>query len=44
MVNEDQELKGVILLDSVKEMMFNHELYDKIIVKDIMTRPGGSLP
>ncbi|MBX2913464.1 MAG: chloride channel protein [Cyclobacteriaceae bacterium] len=38
-VNEDQELKGVILLDSVKEMMFNHELYDKIIVKDIMTRP-----
>jgi CIC family chloride channel protein len=38
-VNEDQELAGVILLDSVKEMMFNHELYDKIIVKDIMTRP-----
>ena len=38
-VNDDQELAGVILLDSVKEMMFNHELYDKIIVKDIMTRP-----
>ncbi|MBX2942793.1 MAG: chloride channel protein [Cyclobacteriaceae bacterium] len=38
-VNDEQELVGVILLDSVKEMMFNQELYDKIIVKDIMTRP-----
>ncbi|MFZ1807266.1 MAG: chloride channel protein, partial [Cyclobacteriaceae bacterium] len=38
-VNEEQELVGIILLDSVKEMMFNQELYDKIIVKDIMTRP-----
>ena len=27
------------MLDSVKEMMFNQELYDKIVVKEIMTRP-----
>lgn len=38
-VNDDQELVGVILLDGVKEMMFNQELYDKIIIKDIMTHP-----
>ncbi|MEZ4945702.1 MAG: chloride channel protein [Cyclobacteriaceae bacterium] len=38
-VNDEQELVGVILLDSVKEMMFNQDLYDKIVVKDIMTRP-----
>lgn len=38
-VSEDQELVGVVLLDSVKEMMFNQELYDKIKVKEIMTRP-----
>lgn len=38
-INEDQELVGIILLDSVKEMMFNHELYDKITIKEIMTRP-----
>jgi len=38
-VTEDQELAGVILLDGVKEMIFNHELYDKVMIKDIMTRP-----
>ncbi|MDH4057496.1 MAG: CBS domain-containing protein, partial [Cyclobacteriaceae bacterium] len=34
-----QELVGVILLDGVKEMIFNHELYDKVVIKDIMTTP-----
>lgn len=38
-INEDQELAGVVLLDTVKEMMFNHELYDKIKIKEVMTRP-----
>ncbi len=38
-VDDNQELVGVILLDGVKEMMFNQELYDKIVIKDIMTHP-----
>lgn len=38
-VTQDQELAGVILLDNIKEMIFNHELYDKVVIKDIMTHP-----
>jgi CIC family chloride channel protein len=36
-VDEEGQLDGVVLLDNVKEMMFNHELYDEIKIKDIMT-------
>lgn len=38
-VTPDQELAGVILLDNIKEMIFNHELYDKVAIKEIMTHP-----
>lgn len=38
-VTNDQELAGVILLDNIKEMIFNHELYDKVVIKEIMTHP-----
>lgn len=38
-VNDEQELVGIILLDSVKEMMFNHDMYDKVMIKDIMSTP-----
>ena len=38
-VTHDQELAGVILLDNIKEMIFNHELYDKVVIKEIMTHP-----
>ncbi|MEQ9591808.1 MAG: chloride channel protein [Cyclobacteriaceae bacterium] len=38
-ISEDQELKGVILLDSVKEMMFDQSLYDEIKIKDVMSSP-----
>jgi chloride channel protein, CIC family len=32
-------LEGVVSLDDVREMMFQHELYDKILMKNIMTIP-----
>lgn len=38
-INDDQELVGIVLLDGVKEMMFNQEMYEKVTVKDIMTTP-----
>ncbi|HOO99063.1 MAG TPA: chloride channel protein [Bacteroidales bacterium] len=32
-------LEGIVLLDEVREIMFNQDLYDKISVKDLMTIP-----
>jgi len=38
-VDEFNILEGVVLLDDVREIMFRHELYDSILVKDLMTIP-----
>lgn len=32
-------LEGVVLLDDVREIMFDHEKYDTVTVKDLMTIP-----
>lgn len=32
-------LEGMVQLDDVREIMFNHELYDKTFVRDLMTIP-----
>jgi CIC family chloride channel protein len=32
-------LEGVISLDDVREIMFNHDLYDKVHIRDLMTIP-----
>jgi CIC family chloride channel protein len=32
-------LEGIVLLDEVREIMFNHDLYDKVFIKDLMTIP-----
>jgi CIC family chloride channel protein len=32
-------LEGVVLLDDVREIMFNSELYDTVSVRDLMTMP-----
>jgi CIC family chloride channel protein len=42
-VTHDDELVGVILLDDVRNLMFNQDQYDKILIKDIMTKPKASL-
>lgn len=38
-LDEDGHLQGVISLDNIREVMFHHEQYDKIYVKDLMTKP-----
>ncbi|MCU0410558.1 MAG: chloride channel protein [Bacteroidales bacterium] len=38
-VDEFNILEGVVLLDDVRDKMFNHDLYDKITIREIMTIP-----
>jgi CIC family chloride channel protein len=38
-VNAQNKLLGIILLDNVREVIFKHELYDKVIVKELMSMP-----
>jgi CIC family chloride channel protein len=38
-VDEFNIMEGVVALDDVREIMFNHELYDTIIMRDVMTIP-----
>jgi CIC family chloride channel protein len=38
-VTNDGKLTGLIQLDSIREIMFNQELYDKVFVQDLMQLP-----
>ena len=38
-LDEDGHLLGMVLLDSIREIMFDHEKYTAILVKDLMTQP-----
>jgi len=38
-VDEFNILEGVVLLDDVREIMFQHELYESTLMKDLMTIP-----
>lgn len=38
-VDEYNILEGVVLLDDVREIMFDSELYETTMVKDLMTIP-----
>lgn len=42
-LNGKDELVGIILLDSIKEMIFDQELYDKMKVKDVMTTSHATI-
>lgn len=42
-VNEAGLLEGIIHLDSVRETIFNHELYDKVLIKELMTSPAATI-
>jgi CIC family chloride channel protein len=35
-INEEENLKGLITIDDIREVMFKQELYDKISVKELM--------
>jgi chloride channel protein, CIC family len=36
-VDKDKNLLGIILLDNIREIIFKHDLYDKVFVKELMT-------
>jgi CIC family chloride channel protein len=38
-LDKDSSLKGLITVDDIREVMFKHELYDKMTVKELMRRP-----
>ena len=42
-VDEKGHLKGVVLLDNVREKMFITELYDTLLVRDIMRTPPATV-
>lgn len=39
-VNKYNKLMGIINLDNIREEMFNAELYDKVIAKEVMRKPS----
>lgn len=38
-ITEEGKLTGVIELNSIREIMFNTELYDQVVVKELMRKP-----
>ena len=38
-VNNDDEFIGIVLLDNIREIMFNPEMYDTTYVHELMTAP-----
>ncbi len=38
-LNEEQKLMGIIVLDDIREFMFDNELYDTVYVKTLMHAP-----
>lgn len=38
-LDEDRHLTGIVLLDSIREIMFHHEQYETTRVKDLMSQP-----
>lgn len=42
-VDKDGTLKGMVKMDDIRELIFDHELYDKVFVKDLMYMPEHSI-
>ena len=42
-VNERQELEGVVMLDDVREVMFNSAMYDNTYVRQLMKAPPARI-
>lgn len=38
-LTEDNKLAGIIQLDAIREIMFHQELYDKVLIKELMQKP-----
>lgn len=39
-LDKDARLKGLITIDDIREVMFKQEMYDKVMVKELMRRPA----
>jgi CIC family chloride channel protein len=39
----NEMLVGVIVLDNIREIMFKHDMYDKVYVKELMRKPHATL-
>lgn len=39
----DEMLLGVIVLDNIREIMFKHDMYDKVYVKELMRKPFATI-
>jgi len=42
-VDKEEALVGVILLDNIREVMFKTELYDSLLVKELMRKPAETV-
>jgi CIC family chloride channel protein len=42
-VDDQQNFQGIILLDDIREIVFNKELYEQIMVKDLVTAPPATI-
>jgi CIC family chloride channel protein len=38
-IDQDEALLGIVLLDDIRKIMFNQDLYEKTFVRDFMTTP-----
>jgi CIC family chloride channel protein len=38
-ISADNKLAGIIQLDSIREIMFHQELYDNVLIKELMQKP-----
>ncbi|MCG8578721.1 MAG: chloride channel protein [Bacteroidales bacterium] len=42
-VNHRNELRGILLLDDIREIMFNHDLYNETTVQELMSLPPAMI-
>lgn len=42
-LTHERKLAGTIMLDTIREIMFHQELYDKILIKELMQKPPATL-
>ncbi|MBL4654936.1 MAG: chloride channel protein [Bacteroidia bacterium] len=42
-INENEELLGIILLDDIREIMFKPTMYDKVKVRELMHAPPATI-
>lgn len=40
-ITEENKLIGIIQLDSIRDIMFHQELYDKVFIKELMQKPAA---